>query len=82
MDIFPGTYRVNEEVWVFHMAATPTVMWDMLEADPVLYFCQKGIYAPDHHIEPNFEDIGMQGINMKRDVQRLFLEKKNDHGKL
>ena len=76
MDIFPGTYRVDEEVWVFHMVATPTAMWERLEADPVLYFCAKGIYAPDHHIEPILEHMRMNGVKMQKDVQRLFLERK------
>jgi len=76
MEIFPGTCRVDEKVFVFLMNAQPAALWQMLEAHPILKPCLKGIYAPDHHIEPIFDHMRMHGVVMEKDIQRLFLEKK------
>jgi len=76
MEIFPVTCTVDEEVFVLHLGAQPKEMWVMLEADTILGQCLKGIYAPDHHIEPIFCHMRMRGVVMERDIQRLFLERK------
>jgi len=76
MAIFPRTSRVDEEVSVFLMKAQPVVMWEQLEAHPILKNCLKGIYAPDHHLEPIFDHMRMNGVVMEKDIQRLFLEEK------